>query len=384
MLLAAGAVGGLGNPHFVSRESPRPKYATKGENGMKLCVQLELKLLADVGLVGLPNAGKSTLLRALSNSRARIGDWAFTTLQPNIGTVVLDDLRGRRGQQQGRGENDGKSSSNKSSNSPLSSLTTRNVHTGEEELRTSFTIADIPGLIEDAHLDKGLGISFLRHVERAGVLAFVVDLAAGDAVAALRALWTEVGEYDGAMQGRPLLRPPRVTATATATAAQAEERTAIVDWDPMQVSAATAAADASAAARRGVMQVDASNDRSRGGFLDSSSSSSSADYRKRTTTDDDDLVDEHDGVHKLPPLVLPPITSKPWFVVANKADRSDTQANFARLAAFLADVESGVEGHPSGCMNAWRSRLHAVPVSAIRAEGVDRVVEVIVELLEMS
>src|SRR6202012_5569929 len=101
--------------------------------------------------------------------------WAFTTLQPNIGTVVLDDFKGR---------------------SHLQEL-------GRRSGRTRFTIADIPGLIEDAHLDKGLGLGFLKHIERAAVLAFVVDLSAGDSVAALKALWKEVGEYD-ALKSRQL------------------------------------------------------------------------------------------------------------------------------------------------------------------------------------
>src|SRR6202012_2751865 len=94
--------------------------------------------------------------------------WAFTTLQPNIGTVVLDDFKGR---------------------SHLQEL-------GRRSGRTRFTIADVPGLIEDAHLDKGLGLGFLRHIERAAVLAFVIDLSAGDAVAALKLLWKEVAEYE--------------------------------------------------------------------------------------------------------------------------------------------------------------------------------------------
>lgn len=169
MLLLAGAVGGLGNARFVSRDAPRPKYATKGSNGTRVHLELELKMLADVGLVGLPNAGKSTLLRAISASRTRVGSWAFTTLQPSIGTVVLDSHKGRP---------------------QLRSLDARGAP------RTAFTVADIPGLVEDAHLDRGLGLGFLRHVERAAVLAFVVDLGAGDAVAALRALWREVGEYE--------------------------------------------------------------------------------------------------------------------------------------------------------------------------------------------
>ena len=167
LLLAAGAVGGLGNPHFVTKSIPRPKYATKGEEGMRLTLELELKILADVGLVGLPNAGKSTLLRALSRSRTRIGSWAFTTLQPNIGTVVLDDGKGRP----------------------------RLVSSRDDEKRTKFTVADIPGLIEDAHLGRGLGLGFLRHVERAKILLFVVDLSQGDAVQTVERLWGELQEY---------------------------------------------------------------------------------------------------------------------------------------------------------------------------------------------
>lgn len=169
MLIAAGAVGGLGNPNFASRALARPKIATKGERGTRILLEFELKILADVGLVGLPNAGKSTLLRALTNSRTRIGDWEFTTLQPAIGTVVLDNQKGR----------------------PV-----LRAYEASGEPRTNFTVADIPGLIEDAHLDRGLGLGFLRHVERASVLAFVIDLAARDAVEALKTLWKEVGEYE--------------------------------------------------------------------------------------------------------------------------------------------------------------------------------------------
>ncbi|KAF6823790.1 obg family GTPase CgtA [Colletotrichum musicola] len=183
ILLATGGIGGLGNPHFVSREYPRPIFATKGERAVTMEIELELRLLADVGLVGLPNAGKSTLLRALTNSRTRVGNWAFTTLQPNIGTVVLDNYKGRP-----------VIKSYKRYPAAGSALSGG----GEEvqvEQRTRFTVADIPGLIEGAHLDRGLGIAFLRHVERAGVLAFVVDLSAGPAVKALNALWKEVGLY---------------------------------------------------------------------------------------------------------------------------------------------------------------------------------------------
>ena len=170
ILLAAGAVGGLGNPHFATRETPKPKFASKGELGVRVTLELELKLLGDVGLVGLPNAGKSTLLRSISNSRTRVGDWAFTTLAPSIGTVVLDNNEGRP--------------------------SIRSVGEDGKSPRTNFTVADIPGLVEDAHLDRGLGLGFLRHIERARILAFVIDLGAGDAVLALQNLWKEVGEYE--------------------------------------------------------------------------------------------------------------------------------------------------------------------------------------------
>ncbi|KAF4980775.1 hypothetical protein FZEAL_3289 [Fusarium zealandicum] len=179
ILLATGGIGGLGNPHFTSRAHPRPMFATRGEEAVTMKIELELKLLADVGLVGLPNAGKSTLLRAITNSRTRVGNWAFTTLQPNIGTVVLDKYSGRPTIKSYR-------------RYPAQMGMPEEVET---EPRTRFSIADIPGLIEGAHLDRGLGIAFLRHVERAGVLAFVIDLAAGNAVKALDSLWREVGLY---------------------------------------------------------------------------------------------------------------------------------------------------------------------------------------------
>ncbi|KAF1814022.1 GTP-binding protein-like protein Obg [Eremomyces bilateralis CBS 781.70] len=291
MLLAAGASGGVGNPHFTSPDFPRPKFATKGGDGMRLLLQLELKLLADVGLVGLPNAGKSTLLRALSNSRARVGSWAFTTLQPNIGTVILDDLKGKP--------------------------TAPNLTKGGN-VRTRFTIADIPGLVEDAHLDKGLGLDFLRHVERSAVLAFTIDLSAGDAVQALKSLWVEVGEYD--------MRNDADFNTET------EERHE--QWRP-SVS---------------------------------------------------DLSFDGEGVpsfeEELPALPLPPVSSKPWFVVATKADLPGTEDNYQRLQEYLAALTRGDVKHPSRRQNAWRRRPVAVPISGIRGEGIDRIPEVVLDLLD--
>ncbi|KAL2754327.1 hypothetical protein ACRALDRAFT_2021146 [Sodiomyces alcalophilus JCM 7366] len=313
ILLAAGGIGGLGNPHFVSREHPRPIFATKGERAVTLEIELELKLLADVGLVGLPNAGKSTLLRALTNSRTRVGDWAFTTLQPNIGTVVLDTYKGRPAVRSYRRQPP--SADNQPDHAPTT------------EHRTRFTVADIPGLIEGAHLDKGLGIAFLRHVERAGVLAFVVDLSAGDAVAALKALWREVGLYAQMRQDEDRAR-----------AAEAS-----VDWD----LDSPGSHPASARDEPRILVVPApappAADRASG------------------------------GLH---------IAAKPWFVVATKGDLPDTQENFRALQAYLEDVGKGTEPHPSGIADAWTKRCTAIPVSAINGHGVDRIVHWTVGLLD--
>lgn len=300
LLLAAGAVGGLGNPHFVTRSVPRPKYATKGEDGMQLTLTLELKLLADVGLVGLPNAGKSTLLRAMSNSRTRVGDWAFTTLQPNIGTVVLDDHTGR----------------------PVIPSMDPN-----GELRTNFTIADIPGLVEDAHLDRGLGISFLRHVERARVLAFVIDLNAGDAVAALKALWKELSEYEHMKVQE-----------------EVEQKEMLVEWSPFK------------------SVEDALSNNSETIVIPSVNTSYNMTFPDAPQTTS--------------------IAGKPWFVVATKADLENTQDNFQKLSKYLKDVSSGTEIHPSSREGGWCKDLEAIPISAINGHGVERVREWTVGLLE--
>ncbi|KAK3368983.1 P-loop containing nucleoside triphosphate hydrolase protein [Lasiosphaeria ovina] len=306
ILLAAGGLGGLGNPHFASRDRPRPMFATKGEEPMSIEIELELKLLADVGLVGLPNAGKSTLLRALSNSRARVGHWEFTTLQPNIGTVVLDNNKGR----------------------PLvTSFRANDDPDAEDETvrRTRFTVADIPGLIEGAHLDKGLGIAFLRHVERAGVLAFVIDLSARNAVEALKALWTEVGLY----------------AQMREEEESARERLANIDWS----------------ARAGLEDIEEVWP----------TTQVMADYRT------DGTPEVKGGLH---------IAAKPWFVVATKGDVPGTQDNFAELRDHLARITRGEEPHPSGVDGAWTENCAAIPVSAINGHGVDRIMHWTVGLLD--
>ena len=264
MLLAAGAVGGLGNARFVTKSIMRPKFATKGDRGMKLELELELKLWADLGFVGFPNAGKSTLLRSLSRSQARIGSWAFTTLQPNVGTVVLDNNEGRPEHE---------------------------VFESDGTRRTRFTIADIPGLVADAHLDRGLGLDFLRHVERARVLAFIVDLSAGDAIETLTTLKNELKEYEKLKEG--------------ALKELSEQR--MVDWSAFGSSS-----------------------------IGTGPSPSS---------------------NELPPLAMSPISSKPWFIVANKADIHGTQENYARLRRHAASEFS----------------VPTIPVSAVRGEGVNRI-----------
>ena len=163
-LLARGGEGGWGNIHFKSSTNRAPRQKTDGKPGERLELLLELKVLADVGLLGMPNAGKSTLISAVSNARPKIADYPFTTLQPNLGVVRI----------------------------------------GHEK---SFVIADIPGLIEGAAEGAGLGHQFLRHLQRTRLLLHLIDLSpfdeTADPVAQARALIAELEKYDPELARKP-------------------------------------------------------------------------------------------------------------------------------------------------------------------------------------
>ncbi|MFP4042716.1 MAG: Obg family GTPase, partial [Bacteroidales bacterium] len=152
-IMLPGGKGGLGNSNFKTSTNQTPRYAQPGEEGMEGWYILELKLLADVGLVGYPNAGKSTFLSVMSAAKPKIADYPFTTLEPNLGMVPYRDLK-------------------------------------------SFVIADIPGIIENAHKGKGLGIRFLRHIERNSLLLFMIPADSENIQAEYNTLLNELKQYN--------------------------------------------------------------------------------------------------------------------------------------------------------------------------------------------
>jgi len=151
-LIAKGGKGGKGNSNFATSTNQAPRYAEDGRTGEEFSIKLELKLIADVGLVGFPNAGKSTLISIVSAARPKIADYPFTTLKPNLGIVQYRDY-------------------------------------------TSFTIADIPGIVEGAHLGKGLGHEFLKHIERTEILLIIIDCTSKDLKKDYNVLLKELNNY---------------------------------------------------------------------------------------------------------------------------------------------------------------------------------------------
>ncbi|WP_371170970.1 GTPase ObgE [Aliiroseovarius sp. 2305UL8-7] len=174
-VLAKGGNGGFGNLHFTSSTNRAPRRANPGLEGVERTIWLRLKLIADVGLLGLPNAGKSTFLAATSNARPKIADYPFTTLHPNLGVVGVDN--------------------------------------------TEFVVADIPGLIEGASEGRGLGDLFLGHVERCTVLLHLVDGTSEDVVEDWQTIITEIEAYGDILGGKP-----RVTVLNKVDALDDEER----------------------------------------------------------------------------------------------------------------------------------------------------------------
>lgn len=160
VVIAKGGHGGRGNATFKSSTNQTPRKATPGKPGERKTLELELKLLADVGLVGFPNAGKSTLLARISDARPKIADYPFTTLVPNLGIVRTGQFR-------------------------------------------SFVVADIPGIIEGAHAGRGLGLEFLRHIQRTKVLVYILECTSEDPKTQLNMLMAELGLYDPTLLDKP-------------------------------------------------------------------------------------------------------------------------------------------------------------------------------------
>src|SRR5690554_66559 len=197
VLVAKGGRGGRGNARFATSTNQAPRIAEKGEPGEERRLHLELKLLADIGLIGVPNAGKSTLLSVLSNAKPKIADYPFTTLEPNLGVAVIEDR--------------------------------------------DLVLADIPGLVEGAHMGVGLGHDFLRHIQRTRVLIHLLDGAGEDPIADFHQINTELALFD-----EHLGEKPQIIALNKMDLPQAQERWPDVraalnalGHEPLAISAAT-------------------------------------------------------------------------------------------------------------------------------------------------
>ena len=160
IIIAIGGNGGFGNARFKTHNNPAPRRANEGQLGEEKKLDLELKVLADVGLVGFPNAGKSTFISKISNAKPKIADYPFTTLVPNLGIVKYQEYN-------------------------------------------SFVVADIPGLIENASMGKGLGLKFLKHIERTRILAYMIDINSEDILKEYKILKNELKKYNPELLDRP-------------------------------------------------------------------------------------------------------------------------------------------------------------------------------------
>ena len=214
ILVAKGGRGGRGNARFATSTNQAPRIAEKGEPGEERTLTLELKLLADVGIVGVPNAGKSTLLSVISNAKPKIDSYPFTTLQPNLGVVILDDR--------------------------------------------DLVFADIPGLIEGAHSGAGLGHDFLRHIQRTRVLVHVLDGAADNPIADFHQINTELALFDDKLGEKP-----QIVAFNKMDLPQAQERwpdirqqLEALDYETLAISALTHQ-DVREVVSRAVLMLDA-------------------------------------------------------------------------------------------------------------------------------
>lgn len=160
IIIARGGNGGFGNARFKTQNNPAPRKANSGQEGEEKKLELELKVLADVGLVGFPNAGKSTLISKISNAKPKVADYPFTTLEPNLGIVRFHEFK-------------------------------------------SFVVADIPGLIEGASSGKGLGLKFLKHIERTKILVYMIDINTEDIDEEYKVLKGELKKYNADLVDKP-------------------------------------------------------------------------------------------------------------------------------------------------------------------------------------
>lgn len=355
ILLIPGAPGGLGNPHFITQKTRSPKFATRGGKGCRMRISLELKILADVGLVGLPNAGKSSFLRAITRRKAKVGEWAFTTLSPNLGTVQLHPLQSRSRATKAGGP------------------------------RERFTIADIPGLIADAHLNKGLGHGFLRHVERAKVLAFVIDLGRPDPLGDLKLLWKEVKAYEegwaddkvlesmgvngmmGEMAGNQsidrVLSPNDDEAIVLGIDSPLEEEEQPSDKYPAERYQAGAVA-------KECLTEGESQDEELVVWRGSRSIMPNYSPSPNAVTPAAGLINR---ARDIPAVTIKreKISAKPWFVIANKADLGGTEQRFLELRNYVQELAKK-----------QRREIAMVPASAMKGQGVEGAVEVMRRLLD--